>query len=143
MKSLISIAAGIIVGTIVLSLVEGIGNMVLASTLGIEAISAQGAAALETARPTASLLVVVLAYLVGPFAGGLIAGSLAPNNRHYHAAAVGLFQLMLGVIAISLFPHPVWFWVVTFATFIPAALAGASVAAWRAKRGRGKSRARA
>ena len=134
MKSLISIVAGIVVGVVVLSTVQGIGNLLLSSMTGIEAISAEGAAALLTVRPTESLLVVVVAYLLGPFAGGFVAASLAPDRRHHHAAAVGGFQLILGVVAISLFPHPAWFWIATFVTFVPAALAGASLARWHARR---------
>jgi hypothetical protein len=134
MKSLISIVAGIIVGVVVLSVVEGSGNMVLSSMLGIEAISAQGAAALLTVRPSASLAVVVVAYLVGPFMGGFTAASLAPDRLPAHAAAVGTVQFVFGLIALSLFPHPVWFWLATFVTIVPAALAGANVARWNVRR---------
>ncbi len=142
MKSLISIVAGIIVGVVVLSVVEGLGNMLLSSTMGIESITAAGAAAMLTVRPTESLLVVVLAYVLGPLAGGFVAASLAPDRWHAHAAAVGGFQEIFGIVALSLFPHPVWFWVATLITFVPAALAGASLARWQAqaRRKRAKSR---
>jgi len=128
MQSLISIVAGIIVGLITLALTERAGNMVLASTMGIEPMTAQGAASLGIVRPAASLLVIVAAYGIGSFAGGWIAGRLAPARRPVHAVVVGACLMALGVVAVSLFPQPTWFRIATFATFLPAALAGAAVA---------------
>lgn len=135
MKSLIAVIAGVIVGGVVVFLVEGLGSSALAALTGIEPITAQGAAALATVRPTESLLVVVLAYVLGPLSGGYIAARLAPTKRYYHAIAVGAIQLIFGVITLALFPHPEWFWVATLVVFIPAALAGAALA----RRGRRRS----
>lgn len=128
MKSLIAVIAGVIVGGVVVFLVEGLGSSVLAELTGIEPISAQGAAALAAVRPTESLLVVVLAYVLGPLSGGYVAARLAPTKRYYHAIAVGAIQLIFGVVTLALFPHPEWFWVATLVVFIPAALAGAALA---------------
>jgi hypothetical protein len=47
---------------------------------------------------------------------------------------VGGVQFVFGLIALSLFPHPVWFWVATLVTIVPAALGGANVARWNARR---------
>lgn len=135
MKSLIAVIAGVIVGGVVVFLVEGLGSSALAALTGIEPITAQGAAALATVRPTESLLVVVLAYVLGPLSGGYIAARLAPTKRYYHAIAVGAIQLIFGVVTLALFPHPEWFWVATLVVFIPAALAGAALA----RRGRRRS----
>jgi hypothetical protein len=128
MKSLIAVVAGIIVGGVVVFLVEAIGSSLLSMVTGIEPITAQGAAALASVRPTESLLVVVLAYVLGPLSGGYIAARLAPTKRYYHAIAVGAVQLVFGVITLALFPHPEWFWIATLVTFIPAAVAGAALA---------------
>lgn len=128
MKSLIAVVAGVIVGGAVVFLVEALGSSLLSALTGIEPITAQGAAALATVRPTESLLVVVLAYVLGPMSGGYIAARLAPVKRYVHAIAVGAVQLIFGVITLALFPHPEWFWIATLVVFIPAALAGAGLA---------------
>ena len=128
MKSLIAVVTGVIVGGVVVFGVEGLGSVVLYALTGIEPITAQGAAELASVRPTESLLVVVLAYLLGPMAGGYIAARLAPFKRYFHAIAVGAVQLIFGVITLALFPHPEWFWIATLVAFIPAALAGAGMA---------------
>ena len=134
MKSFIAVVAGVIVGGVVVFAVEGLGRILLSALTGIEPITAQGAAALATVRPSESLLVVVLAYVLGPMSGGYIAARLAPFKRYFHAIAVGAVQLIFGVITLALFPHPEWFWIATLVVFIPAALAGAGMA----RRGHGR-----
>ena len=96
--------------------------------MGIEPMTAQGAASLATVRPTEALLVVVAAYVLGPMSGGYIAGRLAPYQRLLHGAAVGGIQLLFGIVTLTLFPHPEWFWIATILVFIPAGVAGAGLA---------------
>jgi hypothetical protein len=127
MKSLIAIVAGIVVGGVTGYLVQTAGNLLLSATMGIEPISAQGAAALGMPRATETLLVIVAGYVLGTMAGGFVAAKLAPSRREYHAVAVGVFQMVLGVIALLLFPHPLWFSVATVLAFVPGALLGSAL----------------
>ena len=127
MKSLIAIVAGIIVGGVTGFLVQTVGDMLLGHFIGLEAISAQGAAALGKDRATEALLVVVAGYFLGPLAGGYVAAKLAPVHRAYHAMTVGGFQMVFGVIALTLFPHPLWFSVATFLAFVPGSLVGSAL----------------
>ena len=127
MKSLIAIVAGIIVGGVTGFLVQTAGDMLLGHFIGLESISAQGAAGLGTNRATEALLVVVAGYFLGPLAGGYVAARLAPAHRAYHAMTVGGFQMIFAVIALMLFPHPLWFTFATFLAFIPGALVGSAL----------------
>ena len=127
MKSLIAIVAGIIVSGVTGFLVQTAGDLLLGYVIGLEPISAQGAAALGTNRATEALLVVVAGYFLGPLAGGYVAARLAPVQPAYHAMTVGAFQMIFGVFALALFPHPLWFSVATFLAFIPGALVGAAL----------------
>ena len=127
MKSLIAIVAGIIVGGVTGFLVQTAGDMFLGYLIGLEPITAQGAAAMGTNRATEAMLVVVAGYFLGPLAGGYVAARLAPVHREYHAMTVGVFQMIFGVIALALFPHPLWFTVATFLTFVPGALVGSAL----------------
>ena len=124
MKSLIAIVAGIIVGGVTGWLVQTAGDMVLGHFMGIEPITAQGAAQLGISRATEALMVVVAGYFFGPVAGGYVAARLAPVQPAYHAMAIGGFQMIFSVIALALFPHPMWFTVATVLTFIPGSLVG-------------------
>ena len=125
MKSLIAVVAGIVVGVVVLSLAEQIGQALLLALMGVEPITAQGAAALGIDRPTESLAVVVAACFLGPVAGGYIAGRLAPSRHLAHAAAVGVFQMILGVIGLVFFPQPVWFAFAVVLAFVLGPVVGA------------------
>jgi hypothetical protein len=116
--------AGIIVCGVVGYLVQTAGDMVLGHFVGLEPISAQGAAELGTNRATEALIVVVAAYFLGSLAGGFVAARLAPVKHALHAMTVGGFQMVFAVIALALFPHPVWFSIATVLAFIPGALVG-------------------
>ena len=125
MKSLIAVVAGIVVGVVVLSLAEQVGQALLLALMGIEPITAQGAASLGTERPTESLAVVVAACFLGPLAGGYVAGRLAPSKPLTHAAAVGAFQMILGVIGLVFFPQPAWFAFAVVLAFVLGPVVGA------------------
>lgn len=127
MKSLIAVMAGIVVSGVAGALVQWGGDSLLAAWLGIEPISAQGAEALGTNRATESLLVMALGYFLGPLAGGYVAARLAPVKPRLHAVMVGAFQMLFGVVALMLFPHPYWFVAATLLTFVPGALVGAAI----------------
>jgi len=125
MKSLIAVVAGIVVGVVALSLTEQIGNAIVLATMGIEPITAQGAAALGTARAPAAMVVVVAACFLGSLAGGYVAGRLAPSKPLAHAAGVGAFQMILGVIGLVFFPQPAWFSFAVVLAFVLGPVVGA------------------
>jgi len=128
MKSLIAVTAGIVVAGVTSFLVQMTGDALLLRLMGLDPITAQGAAEMGTVRATEALLVVVASYVLGPMGGGYAAARLAPVKPGLHAAIVGGFQMLFGVMALALFPHPTWFAVATFVTFVPAALAGSVLA---------------
>lgn len=128
MKSLIAVTAGIVVAGITGFLVQMAGDALLLRLMGLDPITAQGAAEMGTVRATEALLVVVASYVFGPMAGGYAAARLAPANPGRHAMLVGGFQMIFGVAALVLFPHPQWFSVATVMAFIPGALAGSALA---------------
>ncbi|MEO6223439.1 MAG: hypothetical protein ABIP90_09320 [Vicinamibacterales bacterium] len=127
MKSLIAIVAGVVVAGVTGFLVQTVGDMLLGHFIGLEPISAQGAAALGTNRATEALMVVVAGYFLGPLAGGYVAARLAPVHREYHAITVGVFQMVFAIIALALFPHPGWFTAATVLAFVPGSLVGAAL----------------
>jgi predicted MFS family arabinose efflux permease len=79
--------------------------------------------------PAGALLLVLLARGVGTFAGGWLAARLAPRAPLSHAMIVGLILLAAGVMNMVMLPHPLWFWFPGVALFLPAAYAGAKLAA--------------
>jgi hypothetical protein len=127
MKSLIAIVAGIIVAGVTGFLVQWAGDALLSSLMGLDPITAQGAATLGVDRATESLMVVVSGYVLGPLAGGYLAARLAPSRPAMHALFVGGVQMLFAVMALALFPHPAWFSVATWLAFPTGALIGAAL----------------
>lgn len=78
------------------------------------------------AAPTAALLVVLLGWILAPFAGGLVASRIAARSRKQYAwiiAGVLLAATLANLLAI---PHPIW--------MVVGALAGVPAAGWLAAR---------
>lgn len=83
--------------------------------------------------PKASLALLVLAWALGAFVGGWVAGRIA---RHPRIAATCVALLVIfGVVGmIVMFPgHPRWVSTLGLLLPIPAALLGATLAQWREK----------
>jgi hypothetical protein len=86
---------------------------------------ARDRAFLQLLSPIA-LVLVLLSWAAGSFAGGFVA-SLAARQR-WAAFVVAAFGTMTGVANNQQYPPPVWFWALTFAAFLPPAMLGARLA---------------
>jgi len=80
---------------------------------------------LIASAPVGALLLVVLAYAVGSFGGGWLAARLAPKSHILHGMIVGGLLMAAGIMNLLMLPHPLWFWIVSVAVYLPAAYAGA------------------
>ena len=86
---------------------------------------ARNRAWLQLLSPLA-LVLILLSWAVGALAGGFVA-SIASRQR-WGAFVVAAFGTMTGVATNTRYPPPFWFWVLTFAAFLPPAMFGARLA---------------
>ena len=105
MRAFLGVLAGIVVAILVESGVEIIANQFY-PTPSINAWDAQQVGAALAARPTGALLIVVLGYLIGAFAGGAAGKSI--SGGRWGAWTPGLvLAAMVAILAFS-FPLPGW-----------------------------------
>src|ERR1700750_272420 len=79
------------------------------------------------ALSTIARLLLLLSWAAGSFAGGFVASRIA--LQRWTALVVSAFGTMAGVAANQQLPPPFWFWVLTFAAFLPPAMLGARLGA--------------
>jgi hypothetical protein len=72
-----------------------------------------------------SLLIVELAYVLGALGAGWGAAKLDVGRPMLLAGISGAVLTLAGVVNLVMFPHPVWFSVLSVITFVPMALLGA------------------
>ncbi|HEX4382510.1 MAG TPA: hypothetical protein VH083_06165 [Myxococcales bacterium] len=87
---------------------------------------AGGGRALAEHFSTPGMLLLLLSWAVGAFAGGFAASKI--SLQRWSALAVAAFGTMAGAAANQQLPPPVWFWILTFTAFLPPAMLGARLA---------------
>jgi pimeloyl-ACP methyl ester carboxylesterase len=140
------VIAGIVVAAVVMMVVEFANGRVFYPGFAEQAVAkdreaaraAEGADALRLRReamrevmanaPTGALLVVVIGWALGSFAGGFAAALISRRPPLARGLVLGSMLMLLGVLNNLMLPPPVWFWLLTFIAFVPAALAGSKVA---------------
>ncbi|MFZ5610539.1 MAG: hypothetical protein ACOY99_13130 [Pseudomonadota bacterium] len=122
-RAVIAIIAGLGGALIVILATEWLGHM-LAPSMGAAPGEFESVAMAGAALPLASLVLVLLAYVLGSLAGGWITARIMGDRQWWPSLTVGA-MLLLGVIMnLEAIPHPLWFAVLALVIPLPLALAG-------------------
>jgi hypothetical protein len=73
---------------------------------------------------THAILIVLLAYVIGSFTGGLVLRLLSKEFNKFIAIRLGLVLMFLGLFNLLSFSHPVWFWITSLTSYVPFTLIG-------------------
>ncbi len=124
-RSLGSVIVGFVAGAVVIMAVEAVSQAIYPLPPGVDPKNPEALRAYMAVVPTGALLLVLLAWALGAFAGGLVASRLAGRAPLGHALAAASILLAGGIVNMLMIPHPAWFWVAGIAVFFPAAYLGA------------------
>jgi len=127
--SLVAVVLGVVVAFVLIMAIEILGSTLFPPPAGVDVMDeASLSAALEAGQiPLGAMLFVLLAYLVGSFAGGGVAARIARRNPMGHALVVGGILLVMGIGNLVSIPHPLWMAIATLVIFLPAAWLGGRV----------------
>lgn len=129
-RSIVAILLGSVLAGVLIAVLESAGHLVYPPPPGLDPGDIEALKAAMADIPTGALLLVLLAWGVGTFAGGWLAAGIARRAPTVHAMIVGALFLAAGVMNMLMIPHPRWFWFPGVAVFLPAAFAGARLAAF-------------
>ena len=135
LRGILAVIVGFVAASVVMMIVEGLNGHVFFPELGA---AAQGVTDREALRkllaeaPTAALLVVLVGWTLGSFAGGFVATWIGQRPGYVLAIILGILLTLAGIANNLMLPPPVWFWVVSVFVFLPAAYAGGRLATKRA-----------
>ena len=128
LRSVLSIVIGVFAGGATIMLMEMLGHAIYPPPEGVNFEDPVAVAAMVAAAPVGALLMVILAFAVGAFAGGLVAGFIKPKLQTYQPLVVGAIFTVFGLMNLLMIPHPWWFWLASLACFIPMAFLGGRMA---------------
>ena len=121
-----AVLAGVIAGFVVMSLIQAFGHYLF--PVNMEEFS-QNPSMTEvmSSIPAGALLFVLLAYAIGSFVAGLLATFIMERKTLQQAITCGIIFTVLGLINLFMFPHPVWFSIISLITYVPLAWLGGRV----------------
>ncbi|MBL4715766.1 MAG: hypothetical protein COC01_03635 [Bacteroidetes bacterium] len=127
LRNSLSIAAGIITGGILIFLVEKLGHTIYPHPADFDYTDKEALAELIQNAPIGALLFVILAWTVGSFGGGLVASLISNEAKMRKALIVGVVLMLLGIMNMMMIPHPLWFWALGLAVYLPMAYLGGKI----------------
>jgi hypothetical protein len=128
LRTLGAVLLGFVVASLVMMVVESINGRVLFPELGKLAESMkdrEAIRALVASAPKAALLVVILGWALGSFAGGWVAAQVARHEPLQAGLILGLLLTGAGILNNWMIPPPLWFRIATWLVFLPCTWAGA------------------
>ena len=131
-RTVLGVVAGLAAMFVVILLVEWLGAQLFPPPQGLDMRDPDALATALAQMPLGALAVIVVAWVLGAFAGGWVAARIAVAHPRVAAVIVSLAVVAGVVMMVLSFPHPLWMTVLGLALPVPAALAGARLARPRA-----------
>lgn len=124
-RNIIAVVAGLILGGVVNMGIVTISGSIIPPPEGADVTTPEGLKASIHLFEPIHFLMPFLAHAMGTFVGALVASLIAANRKMLLAIVIGLFNLTGGIVAVTMFPAPMWFNVTDLAlAYIPMAIAG-------------------
>jgi hypothetical protein len=124
LKNLLSVVAGLMVAFLLIMIVELLSHQIYSLPNNIDANDKEAMKVFMTEIPTGALLMIILAYAIGSFGGGIITSLIASEKRIQLGITTGVVLLILGITNLISIPHPLWFNIASVLVYIPLAYAG-------------------
>jgi uncharacterized protein YacL len=125
-KNVLYVLSGVIIGGAVIYLVESIGHKIYPLPENFDWTDTEVIENHIASLPIGAFVIVLLAYILGSFAGGFMT-ALYKNSGLANVIAVGVILLLLGLLNLLMIQHPTWFLVVSLMTYLPSAYVGGSL----------------
>lgn len=139
LRSVLSVLLGTVVGLVIIAGIEAVAHAVYPLPPGINPMDPAALKAAMADLPVRALLFVLLAWATATLIGAWLSARMVRRSRMLHGMIVGVLLLVGGIANMLMIPHPVWFWVLGVALFLPAAYLGAKLAMGSSRRGEDSS----
>lgn len=123
--NILALLAGLLVSGLVISFVQWIGHYVY-PVVGLDGNTSRDELKRKIAKlPFGAFIFVELAYILGSLCGGAVISLSASPELISRAATLLAFALTVcGVLNLLAIPHPLWFSIISTASFFPSVFSG-------------------
>ena len=122
-KRILSIVFGLIAGVVTISLIESLGH----AMFPVAPLNMSNPEAIKNfveSLPIGAIAMVLVGWVFGAFAGGVIASLIDSENAFRNSVVIGVVILILSIINLLIIPSPIWMWIGAIILIIPFAIAG-------------------
>jgi len=126
-RSILAVIAGLVVGSIVNMGLIALGHVVIAPPPGADLSTLEGVKAAMPLFGPEQFIFPFLAHAGGSLVGAFVAALISLNNKFTVAMIIGGITLIGGIVAVAMFPAPIWYDVIDLLAYIPAAWIGAKL----------------
>ena len=138
-RMILSILAGLLVGSIIVHLVEMLGHSIYPPPEGIDFNDPEKLTELVASMPIGALIMVIVGWGVGALTAGFTSAAISNDKRMMGALITGGIFMLFGLAMLILIPHPMWFSIAGMAVYIPCAYLGGKLAISIVKKETGQS----
>lgn len=124
LRRLLAVVAGVLAGIVAIAMAEFVGHLIFPPPEGMDISDPASIAAAMEQISIGALVAVLVAWGIGSMVGGFVAARI-DGKTGPGALMVGAVLLLAAIINMLMIPHPVWFWVLGVALFLPLAKLGA------------------
>lgn len=133
LRGIAATAAGLLAGIALISAVQALGMALYSPPADFDPADQEALARLVRNMPVGALLMVEASYAIGSLATGIVVGLIARRRAVAPACICGGLLTAAGFANLAAIPHPMWFAVLSTATYVPCTLLGVvGIARWRA-----------
>ncbi len=125
-RSFVAVMAGMVVAVTIVSICDLAAGTLHPLPAGFDMRDVAQMKAHAAAAPALAMLVVLVGWIVGSFAGGVVASRVAARSRGQYAWVVAGVLLAATLANLRAIPHPAW--------MVIGALVGVPAAGWLAAR---------
>lgn len=128
-KRILPVVAGLLAGWAVVFLLEAVNHIFYPPPLDIDFNDKLQLTEFMETLPVTAFILLLLAWMIGAFIGG-IAGALVNRNvRKNTAIIVGVVMALGSIINMTMVPHPTWLMITASLGYVPMAYLGARLIA--------------
>lgn len=126
LRALLSILAGIVVGTIVMYWLEMLSPYQLPP--GMNENDPASLSAWVATLPLSAFVIILLAYFLGSVAGAWVTNKIAAPTHYRPALIVGFGLFVIGLMNLISISHPTWFGLISSLIYFAGAWLGGRIA---------------
>jgi hypothetical protein len=124
-RSILAVVGGLFAGFFLILAFEMLSQLIYPPPPWMKMDDPKSIAEAVKQAPTGAFVLVLISWALGTFIAAGIAARIAPGAKMAYGLSIGAVFLIAGIMNMSMFPHPVWMWVIGLAEFLPVAYLGA------------------